>query len=99
VTSNITPNAVFGGLGMGFTPFNPGVSLAGIGMAGCFQHNELLAVNLFFPLGAPSVSIPFAVANFPGLAIQVQSVSYDPTAALTTLGAVSSAGVELLLGN
>jgi len=99
VTSGITPNAVFGGLAMGFVQFNPGLPLDGLGMVGCFQHNELLAVNLFFPLGAPSVSVPFAVPNYPGVPIQVQAVSYDPTAALTVLGAVSSGGIELLLGN
>ena len=99
VTSNITPTAPFGGLGMGFTQFNPGLSLAGLGMPGCFQHNDLLAVILFFPLGAPSVAVPFAVPAFPGVAIQTQSVVYDPAAALTPFGAVTSAGVELLLGN
>lgn len=98
VTSGITPNAPFGGVCLGFMQFNPGVSLAGIGMAGCFQHNELLVVNLFFPLGAPSFPVPFAVPNYPGAALQAQSVVYDPSAALTTLGAVASGGLELRLG-
>jgi hypothetical protein len=99
VTSGITATAPFGGIGMGFVQFNPGLSLAGIGMPGCLQHNELLAVLLFFPLGASSVAVPFAVPAYPGVAVQTQSVVYDPTAALTPLGAVTSAGVQLTIGN
>jgi len=98
VTSGITATAAFGATCFGFTPYNPGIPLDANGMPGCFQHNELLAVNLFFSFGAPSFSTPFAVPAFPGVSVQVQSIVFDPTAALTPLGAVSSGGVTLTIG-
>jgi|JRYL01.1.fsa_nt_gb hypothetical protein len=98
VTSSITPTALFGAVCYGFTPFNPGIPLDSFGMTGCFQHNELLATNLFLPSGAPSVNTPFAVPNFPGVSVQAQAIVFDPTAALTPLGAVSSGGVTLTIG-
>lgn len=98
VTSRITPTALFGAVCFGFTPFNPGIPLDALGMTGCFQHNELLVTNLFLPSGAPSVVTPFAVPNFPGVAVQAQAIVFDPTAALTPLGAVSSGGVTLTIG-
>lgn len=97
--AGITPTAPFGGIALGFVRHDPGLPLTGIGMPGCFQYNEMLAVNLFFPLGAPSVSIPFAVPNFPGVVLQAFAISYDPTAALTPFGAVSSDAEQLNLGN
>lgn len=98
VTSGITPTAAFGAVGFGFTQFQPGLPLDGNGMPGCFQHNELLVTSLFLPLGAPSVATPFLVPNFPGVPVQVQSIVFDPIAALTPLGAVSSGGVTLNIG-
>lgn len=98
VTSGITPNAPFGAVCMGFTQFNPGISLAGMGMPGCFQYNELLLVNLFTPMGAASFPSPFAVPNYPGATIEVQAVALDPVAQLTPLGAVTSDAVTLVLG-
>lgn len=99
VTSGITPTAPFGAMCYGFTQFNPGVPLDNLGMTGCFQYNDLLAVNLFLPLGAPSFTSPFAVPNYPGVTVQTQSVVFDPTAAITPLGAVATGGVELTIGN
>lgn len=98
VTSGITTTAPFGALCYGFTPYNPGLSLNSIGMTGCFQFNDLLVTALFLPLGATSVTSPFAVPNFPGVPLHAQSIVYDPTAALTPLGAVSTGGVTLTLG-
>lgn len=98
VTSGITPTAPFGALCFGFNAFSPGISLAANGMPGCFQHNELLTVNLFFPFGAATVTSPFAVPVFPGVPVQVQSIVFDPTAALTPLGAVATGGVQLIIG-
>lgn len=98
VTASITPTALFGAVCYGFTAFNPGLPLDSLGMTGCFQHNELLASSLFVPSGAPSVSTPFLVPNFPGVSFEAQSILYDPQAALTPLGATSSGGVTLTIG-
>lgn len=99
VTSEITPNAVFGGLLFGFAKLDPGIDLTGFGMPGCFQHNDQLFALLFFPSGATTVTTPFNVPNFPGAPVMVQAASFDPSAMLTPLGAVASNGLELLLGN
>ncbi|MCR9245303.1 MAG: hypothetical protein NXI31_09745 [bacterium] len=97
-TSEMTSTAIFGGLLLGFQKFDPGMDLTGFGMPGCFQFNDQLAVLLFFPQGATSVTLPFNVPNFPGARVIAQSACYDPTAALTPLGATSSNGVELRFG-
>ncbi|MCR9245328.1 MAG: hypothetical protein NXI31_09870 [bacterium] len=98
VTSNITPNAVLGGLLFGARRFDPGIDLSGSGMPGCFQFNDQVAVRLFYPSGASTVAVPIVVPNAPGFAIQVQSAVYDPTAALNAVNSVASNGVELQLG-
>jgi len=97
--SNITATAPFAGILYGLTRFDPGLDLTGIGMAGCYQYNDSVSVQLVFPAGASSVTSPFAIPNFPGVAIQVQGAVFDPAAGLTALGAMSSNGVELEIGN
>lgn len=98
VVDNITPTAPVGGILYGITRIQPGVDLSGFGMPGCFQYNDQVASRLFFPAGASSVSVPFVVPNIIAI-VQCQAAVYDPTAALTPLGAVSSNGVELSTGN
>jgi hypothetical protein len=96
--ANITPTAPFGGLIYGLTR-HAGISLAGFGMPGCFQYNDMLAVSLLLPQGALAVAVPFPVPSVPGVALQAQAVVYDPLAAPTPSGAIASQGVELVLGN
>ncbi|MDO8364461.1 MAG: hypothetical protein Q7V88_16330 [Actinomycetota bacterium] len=98
VTSGITPTAPFGALAMGFVKHDPGLVILGAPV-GCLQYNELLVTNLFLPLGASTVTVPFTVPNFPGMAIQVMSISYDPTAILAPIPVNTTGGIELRLGN
>ena len=99
MVSNITPTAPFGGVLYGLTPYPAGISLAAIGMPGCSQYNDMLAVLLITPAGASTVTVPFNVPSWPGLPIQVQAGVYDLQAAQTPFGATASRGYEVLLGN
>ncbi|MCA8965845.1 MAG: hypothetical protein H6838_08490 [Planctomycetes bacterium] len=93
-TANIPAGSPFGAVLLGFTQYNPGISLSSIGMDGCFRYNEGAATLLFFPAGSTG-SINFTVPNYPGFSIQAQSVVYAPGAGLTTLGALASGGLSL----
>ena len=96
VTSNIPAGTSFGAVTLGFAQFNPGISLAGIGMPGCFQYTDNLVTLLFFPGANTSVPTVFNVPNAPGLTIQCQGLVFAPNAAVTTpLGALSSNGLAL----
>ncbi|MCC7063578.1 MAG: hypothetical protein IT456_12295 [Planctomycetes bacterium] len=96
-TSNITPTAPFGAITLGLA--NPNVNLAGFGMPGCFQYNDLLVTLLYLPLGSSTNSTSFNVPNIAGLHLLAQSFLYDPAAGHTPLGATSSNGLDLLIGN
>ncbi len=96
-TGNISATAPFGAVGLGFT--NPAIDLTGLGMPGCTQYTDMLAVLLFLPLGSSTVSVPFTVPSALGVTVLAQSFAYDPTAALTPLGAVASNGITLGIGN
>ena len=99
-TSNITPTAPFGAVGIGLT--NPGFDLTNFGMAGCTQYSDNLVTLLFLPLGSPTASVAFAVPSQPfavGVTLHTQSYVYDPAAGLTALGAVSSNGLALFIGD
>jgi len=98
-TVNIPSGTQFGATLIGLTEFNPAIDLTSIGMPGCFQYVDGLATLIFL---APSsvASTPFAVpANpaFLGTIVVAQSVSFSPP--LTPLGAISSNGLRLVIGN
>jgi len=84
---------------LSLTQHNPGLDLTGIGMAGCSQYQGGEVTLLFLPFGASTASTPLAVPNALGIHIYAQSFVYDPAAGLTLLGAVSSNGVDLGIGN
>lgn len=98
-TGHITPTTPFGALTVGLNQLLPPIDLAVLGMPGCFQYHDMLVVMLYLPFGASAVPMPLQVPNAVGLQLQLQSFNYDPSAALTPLGAVSSNGVELRIGN
>ena len=98
VTAGITLTAPFGAVAFGFVRNDPGLVIPGAPV-GCRQYNELLVTNLFLPLGAPTVTVPFTVPNFPGVALQVTSVTYDPSAIAGPLSVNTTGGIELRLGN
>lgn len=96
-TSNITATAPFGAVLVGLS--NPNLPLGGIGMPGCTQYSDALVTLLFLPFGASTVNTLFNVPNAVGLTLYTQSAVYDPAAGLTPLGAVTSNGRVLGLGD
>ena len=93
-TTNVPAGSLFGAVLMGFTQFNPGLPLSGIGMDGCSRYNDGIVTVLFFPQGSQG-SVNFPVPQISGVNVQAQSVVYCPAAGLTTLGAIASGGLEL----
>lgn len=82
----------------------PGIDLAVIGAPGCPALVDINTGvgNVISNLGLPglSMSIPFTLPNnpvFAGLSVYSQSVWLDPTA--NAFGALTSNGIEMLLGN
>lgn len=99
VTNNLSATTPFGAVLLSLTQFNPGIDLTGLGMAGCAQYQGADVTLLYLPMGAPSNSLPFTIPNAVGLHIYAQSFAYDPASGLTALGAISSNGVDLGIGN
>ncbi len=98
-TVNIPSGTPFGATLLGFTEFSPAIDLTSIGMPGCYQYVDGLATLIFL---SPSniASTPFGVPNDPAFlstVVVAQSVSFSPP--LTPLGAISSNGLRLVIGN
>jgi hypothetical protein len=96
--ANIPAGTPFGAVLFGFVGYDPGISLASIGMAGCSRYVDGLATRLFVAPGSTH-SVPFAVPNnaaFVGVEVFSQGVSFSPP--LTALGAIASNGLSLRLG-
>lgn len=98
VTSNITPTTVFGAVGLGFSVFTPPIDLTIISMPGCFMYHDQLLTLAYAPSGG-SATTTIPVPNILRLRIQLQSLNYDPTAALTPLGLVTSNALRVNVGN
>ncbi|MBM4059740.1 MAG: hypothetical protein FJ265_01390 [Planctomycetes bacterium] len=99
VTSNIPAGSLLNALLFGLLRIDPGISLAPIGMPGCFQYGSQDASVLFVGPGTLA-TFPFAIPAGPALAgvsIKVQGAVYDPAGGHNTLGALASNGVELKL--
>lgn len=99
VVDNVSPTAAFVGVVFGFQKFDPGMSLAGIGMPDCFQYGNQLSVQLVLPGGATQVTVPFLIPRFAGVRMIVQAAGFDPASNPNPLGVVASNGLELMLGN
>ncbi|MCA8948134.1 MAG: hypothetical protein KDE27_01450 [Planctomycetes bacterium] len=87
--------AVIYGLGH----FDPGISLAGIGMPDCFQYCSQDAVVLGLLPGATFASA-FPIpnnSNFAGVRVSSQGAAYNPAAVPNVVGALASNGVEFVL--
>ncbi|HEU4418341.1 MAG TPA: hypothetical protein VFT55_05340, partial [Planctomycetota bacterium] len=97
-TSNI-PNGTLLGLQIfSLTQYNPGVSLAGLGMPGCELYQGLDLLATFLTPGA-SASVPYSVPNDPSLAgIILMSQSATWTPGINPFGFATSNGVVLVLG-
>jgi hypothetical protein len=98
-TGNITPTTPFGAVVLGLTVAAPPVDLTNLGMTGCFQYGDVLASLLYLPFGQGSAVTTLVVPNLVGLSLVLQSFNYDPAAALTPLGAVSSNALRVVCGD
>ena len=96
---NMPAGTPFAAVIYGLTKFNPGISLTGVGMDGCFQYGSQEAVVLGALPGA-SFSSAFSIPNntaYVGVRVVCQGVAYNPPAVPNVLGALSSGGIELIL--
>lgn len=96
VTEQIPAGSPFGAVLLGLS--NPNLDLTALGMPGCFRYTDGLATLLFLAPGT-SHTVSFPVPNAVGLPIYAQSVVLAPQANLTPLGAISSNGLSLLIGD
>jgi hypothetical protein len=100
-TSNVPAGASFSAVLAAFAAVVPGLELSALGMPGCWQHVPLGgAVTLGIAFGSPVANVPFSLpagTAWLGIGLFAQSVSFVPGA--NALGAVSSNGLQLLLGN
>jgi hypothetical protein len=95
-TTNIPAGSPFGAIVFGFQTYNPGLSLANIGMPGCFQYTDSMVTLLYFPFGSSSVATPFNTPNMAGLTFGTQALVY--AAGTTPLGVIASNGLVLTVG-
>lgn len=99
IVGGIPASSPFAAVLYGLTKFDPGISLASIGMPGCQQYGSQEAVVIGIVPGA-SFSTLFAIPNstsFAGVRIVCQGAVYNPGSVPNALGAISSNGVELVL--
>ncbi len=97
-TTNVPASAILSATILSFTKHDPGLDLTGLGMPGCFQYVGLDATHVLF--GTPSVSLPMTMPTNPswiGAEVVCQTASLVP--GVNALGAISSNGLSLLLGN
>lgn len=96
LTQNVPPNSSLGATVFSFTKYDPGLSLAPLGMPGCLQFCGTDASAVFLPaagVGTQAVVIP----NSPlltGVRMLAQSAVVAPGSNL--LGVVTSNGIELV---
>jgi hypothetical protein len=85
-------------MGLGATVINPGLSLTGIGMAGCFLYSSLDLGVFSQPHvgGVLTFTLPLpAASNIAGVLLAAQGIALSPA---TQLQLASSNGTEVLLG-
>jgi hypothetical protein len=100
-TANIPATAPFGAVLLSLVSANQDLTL--IGMPGCWKLNNGDVSLLFLPAGAATATTAFNVPNISGALLGthvfVQSAAYAPASGLTPLGAISSNGLDLVIGN
>ena len=100
--NNLQSTAQFGAFTIGLNALNPPIDLGPLGMPGCTQYTDQLANLLFFPAGAATGTVPFAVPNTPiavGVNLQTQPFVYDPPTAQNAIGAIAGNAIELGIGD
>jgi hypothetical protein len=100
-TSQIPAGTTISVVLVNFSALVPGLSLAGLGMPGCFQHIALGgAVTLGVSVGSAPWNQPFGIPAGPayvGTAVFAQSAAL--VAGVNPFGAVSSNGLRLFVGD
>jgi len=97
MTLNVSASAPFGATIFGLVQAN--MDLTSFGMPGCLQYTSSDVTFLFVSGGAPVFAQPLTVPNLIGFNLYCQSAVYDPNLGVNPLGAVSSNGVNLRIGN
>jgi len=97
--SNIPTGSRFGAFLLGFTQFNPGLTLSSIGMPGCFRYTDGSAsVTLTAPGTTASYTLNIPNNNaFVGVHVYAQAAAFERP--LTPLGAIASNGLDGRVGN
>jgi len=97
-TSGIPAAAILSANTLSFTKYAPPLDLTSIGMPGCFQHCGLDATVFLF--GSPTATRTLAIPSDPSwLGAEIQSQSFSLVPSINPLGAISSNGVTLVLGD
>ncbi|MBP8298791.1 MAG: hypothetical protein KA020_00390 [Planctomycetes bacterium] len=94
--SNVPSGAPIAAFIFGLFKLDPGISLASIGMPGCFQYGSQEATALSIA-PANTTSVVYSIPNAPwlvGVHVVVQGAVYNPAGNHNALGALSSNGVE-----
>ncbi len=97
--SNINPAALLSVHIISLGGVDPGLSLTGIGMPGCWQYVDLSIASTFLLFGGPTATNTFAVPNdasMTGLPLDNQAASLVP--GINALGAVTSNAVVSTIG-
>jgi hypothetical protein len=100
LVNNVPAVSPIGFVAFASTAVNPGVSLAGVGMPGCFAYTTL-DIGLFgaSPVVGGTSTFALPIPNDPllqGFALAAQGVSFSSN---TALGLATGNGVALVLGN
>jgi hypothetical protein len=99
VTSNLPGGSLVGAQILGFGQYPLGIDLTGLGMPGCFQYVTPDSVQFFLTAGPTATSI-LSIPNdlsYLGVVINGQSLMFAP--GINPLGAVSSNGLHLTIGD
>jgi hypothetical protein len=97
-TSRIPAGTPLGAAVFSLTQFNPGTSLASLGMPSCFQYVGLDFANVFVP-AAGTGTFMFSVPNnagLTGLRFFCQSATFST--GVNALGVLASNGLDFLVG-
>lgn len=99
VVADMPPSAFVSGIVLSLAQFDPGVSLAGIGMPGCFQYVGL-DVTLGISFAVPTFSLPLSIPNDPvWIGTHVFGQALTRAVGVNPLGFVSSNGLDITVGN
>jgi len=98
-TTNVPTAGTLGILCLGFSSRVPPVDLGLLGAPGCFQHIGVGATTGFLPTGGLG-TVPIGIPAGPALVnLRVYGQSLVLVPGLNTLGAITSNGVDLLIGD